>query len=384
MTSNEQVIPRIEALLIEGLGWTIYPYAREEIPGLSDLFLSHWGEDPETRYVADHGYLEWQFHENPAGPGVGRMARNAEHATGFYGTYPLEVVVQGEKRKGAVAVCSLIRSKYRLLGGYLVLAEKTFADLKPAGVDFVYAVPNREAYRSSVNNLGFWNAGRLRLFIQVPRLGTVLKKLGHRWAPARLGDFFSGLAFGAIRLAAGLRRRRGVRLEEVPRFGEEFDAFFDRVKARHRNVVARRSGYLNWRYLRVPKKDYKVLAARKAGRLLGFACLSVRSIRGVTTGLIVDLLVDRGAPEFTSAVALLARAAQGYFSDKGAEVEGFLSPPKAPEAKALRRLGYVRCPSRFEAQRFDLIVRPIDPGIPRSALTRLEDWYFTLGDFDVG
>jgi hypothetical protein len=50
---------------------------------------------------------------------------------------------------------------------------------------------------------------------------------------------------------------------------------------------------------------------------------------------------------------------------------------------ALRRWGFARVPERLNPRTFNLVCRVLQPGLPKSEFCSPQNWFITLGDFDV-
>jgi hypothetical protein len=110
------------------------------------------------------------------------------------------------------------------------------------------------------------------------------------------------------------RRLRPYRAERVDRLGPEFDDFFERVAPGYGLLVERRRPYLEWRYLRAPDADYRMLRVDRGGRLVGWGV--VRAGGGKL--LLGDALFD---PEHPEAISTLLRDAIARCNDWRGESE---------------------------------------------------------------
>ena len=167
---------------------------------------------------------------------------------------------------------------------------------------------------------------------------------------------------------------KGVEVEEVESFGEEFDRFFEKVAAVVPCVVEKDSRFLNWRHgPGSPQGPVKVLAVRGAQGLLGYAILKVAS-SSREDGYILDLTT---LPGYRDAARALLRESVRYFREQGMSIirYRFAESPTSPHAEDLLRLAF----SYRKGRSNKLLVKFADPELHETA-RHLENWSYSLGD----
>jgi hypothetical protein len=154
-------------------------------------------------------------------------------------------------------------------------------------------------------------------------------------------------------------------------FGAEADAVWERIKRSYRCATVRDGEYLNWRYSRRSERTYAVVHATdpSSRRIVALAVLGARK----SDGLILELLSD---PNDEPAIAALLRASIRHFARAGKRrVRTWLSAHGRLRACA-RAAGFtpVDCGLYLNLLR-------LDDSLDVAALR--EDFYYTLGDYDV-
>ncbi len=155
-------------------------------------------------------------------------------------------------------------------------------------------------------------------------------------------------------------------VEPLERFDERTDALWERVKPSFEFAVSREQSYLNWRYADPRAGRFRIWAAIRDGRVVGYSVTKP----GGTRGAIVDLLVD---PDEVGALdALIADAVARVGSDaagRGREISCWL-PGRHPYVPRLLAHGFFdsgRDPSlryRAMAMTEDELRFLLDPRLP--------------------
>lgn len=180
-------------------------------------------------------------------------------------------------------------------------------------------------------------------------------------------------------LAATLRRlrRRSVdgsryRIEVIERFGDRFDALWERARPAFDLAKVRRSSYLNWRYADPRSGRTLLIAAWVRDELAGYAVFRA----ALPAADLLDLVVDPA--ERQAAVALL-EAGGAHLRERGTRSVSAAWPSGHPDEPALVVAGFVQAGpalvvrvSRPEGRETDL----------REVLQPRARWHVTLGDFE--
>ena len=90
-----------------------------------------------------------------------------------------------------------------------------------------------------------------------------------------------------------------LRVDQVERFGPEFDALWERLKRGHAVTTERSSVFLNWRHIDVPRllgRTY-ALACRDDDGLLGYVALREPATTAPGHFIVTDLFYDQGRPD---------------------------------------------------------------------------------------
>ena len=104
-------------------------------------------------------------------------------------------------------------------------------------------------------------------------------------------------------------------------------------------------------------------------------------VQGVKCGMIADFLTEDTARGWEAGNLLMSTVIKS-FEEERVGLSGCLMLQGTTEFRLLRKRGYFICPSRLEPQPFP-VVRRMHQAIPSSLFSKLDNWFFTMGDYDV-
>ena len=194
----------------------------------------------------------WEFRDNPAGNQIVLAVAPDGRVICQYCCLPYFVNLRGERVKAGCGIDSFLDPGYRRglkrEGVFLRVARTYFREIGVHPITaFGYGFPNEKAYRVGVRMLKYHE-------IRKPQT-TLFRNLWERTDDADVGGASRGQ----------------VSLEEVDRFGEEFDRFWEALMPGFPMATWRDARYLNWRYRDCRWIPYRVFAARDgSGALRGF------------------------------------------------------------------------------------------------------------------
>lgn len=118
-----------------------------------------------------------------------------------------------------------------------------------------------------------------------PRIALFQPLISLSWIPVRF--------FYTFRWVKTLRTLPNVSFEEKSVLCEEIDELWERYDKKSHITAVRNRRYLTWRFLKAPKDlRYRVMGATINGKLMGYMVYRTGDDRTVSTGFIVDFLVD--------------------------------------------------------------------------------------------
>jgi GNAT superfamily N-acetyltransferase len=252
--------------------------------------------------------IQKRRHANPLGPGWSWVAspQGSDTIVAIASVFPRSFWVDGRKVVCGQVVEFAVEPPYRSLGPAVLLQRATFEPVNSGEVAFCYDCPPHDRGMSTFVRLGMHSSSDVIRYALLLRSDEFLGKRlgGGAWTRPLVAT-----ANAALQVRRSGRSVAGVEICRHDRpFDEEF-SYLDQITSSLGIVRASRAAEeLNWRYLEdpfVPSGSstanlgrWRVLVARRAGELVGFAVLFILEDR---TAWIADLF-SRNIAEFGGAL----------------------------------------------------------------------------------
>ncbi|MCW6511338.1 hypothetical protein [Lichenifustis flavocetrariae] len=348
-------------------------------PGLDDaevldLRARVWGADHPHTTMA---FLSWLFQKNPAGPGSGILLRRHGALIGFAGLSPRSAIKDGRTFKVAHGLDFMVdpAATKGLSGAYAIKVADAWAKLASAdryafGVNF----PNANSYRLLTSaRLGWRRVLAPRLLVR-PLPGLRLTEGLPTRIPPGLAAIGGDIAARALGLYAALARGG----EKPARLVTDFDWLRGGGSDKTRGIAfLREPATLNWRYREHPAYRYRIFAHDGDTGSASGLVTSPRTLFGVESSLIVDLVGE----EQPDACLALVSSAVADAKTQGASIVGALACAGGLLDRVLKRLGFIPVPERFNPKPFYMVAHPL--AASTDAAFAGAEWRFAWGDTDV-
>ncbi len=334
--------------------------------------------------ISEPGYFTWQYDQNPSGPATELITKRGTLVTGHCAAIPMRHKIGPDIVTGSLGVNVMTHPDYRGRGIYVVLQREVDRLCGQAGVRFNFGFSNEYSHRNCLRRLGYREIGRFLLWIAPFDLSRIVRSrtpqqgmLLH--AAARAANPFWRMSRSLFDRS---RKDRSIDIEKLDGINEEFDRFWQKIKADYANILVRDRAYLEWRFIRHPTRTYQFLTARSKGELCGYLVGRMTKLEGIPCGVIVDMLTEN-TRQGTKAARRLIAAFNRDARNEGAPMALCLLLRQSPAARALRRNGYIICPKPYLPREFPIIVHWNMPGPPPSCFYDLKNWFMTLADYDA-
>lgn len=357
-----------------------------------DFMRRSYGEEtPELVPFKFPSRWNWQYADNPFvsekdGLLPVWLAMDGERIAGHVGAFHMTLKA-GEERLPGLWGCDLIVGKeYRGAGvGRLLL--KAYSDYSPIAVHVSQARSTKRVWDkfgsvplAPVSVMWKPMAVTAAFVYRSFRRKTMYRPWAHRLCfflcRVLFLNYLIALAWRAgeavTRPFTRPRRAGGVSVSEESSFGEEFDAFAREASLGYDVIAERSAAFVTWKYAANPFMKYRVVVARRNGRICGYAALRSPDPAELRIGLISDLFCARDDRETADA---LVREAIAFFGRGVDVIETLVSHDFA--RRSLRRLGFL---SMWKTTPHFL---SMDPGVRKRMMSHLSDWFLTYADHDL-
>jgi L-amino acid N-acyltransferase YncA len=306
----------------------------------------------------------------------------SHQTVGFVWAIPLQMRIFGQNCLGALTAGLVIHPDYRDSLAYVKLIRHRQRVIRQQGICLRYNFPG-EAYFERAHHIQSMSAVRVPLLVRPLNVSKLAQaRFTRRWAQllvGRGGQIASPWLFR--RQAKGLDQHR-LRVTTLHRFDERFDDLWMSVQDRYSVMVVRNRAYLAWRFASVSRRAYRVLIATADDELAGYVVLRCTDeIRGIPTGLIMDLLLEPGSRGEAAGMLLMAEAWR-YFQEEKVWLAGGLALSHTAEHRVMRRAGYRPCPQNLAPRIFWVTFKCYDGALPDTADIHADDWFITIADYE--
>jgi hypothetical protein len=320
-----------------------------------------WGEDISERY-------DWLYLSNPHGHALTWLAieQATGEAVGCTSVFPRKVVVDGVARMGSIGGDCYIDPRARRRGLATALHRLSLEEMHEEGVDFMYGPPNPNNFAALIK-AGSYGVTHFKRFVR-PLKGSSVYRFAFDRSPSELEARIAGFP---IRILDRVTKvdARGLMLDPVTEFSEEFDSMFEQADTSTGVVLVRDSKYLAWHYQQGTSRKQMPFAIRFDGKLLGIAALEFADDHAA----IVELFTIGDVKLVDSALQLLLSKA----TELGGSLLEISCTPNGLLASRLQRLGFMGRTERG----FQVAVAEEDPQL--KTLLNPESWNFLAADQDM-
>ena len=170
------------------------------------------------------------------------------------------------------------------------------------------------------------------------------------------------------------RLRKGESIEEIEKFGPDFDTFWELARVNHDFLCVRSAERMNWRYVDAPFSKYTVDVLRYDGAIKGVVVARVADRKGHLVGEISDILcVENNSRDY----ALLLAAAGDRFADAGVAFSEFAFIGDGALDAAGRRTGFW-----FPRDKRQVVAYGLGARDAKAVPHYIDNMHFLRGDHD--
>lgn len=353
--------------------WESIEYAENILDEIMDMTIENYGRDND---ISKKNFITHEYFQNPAGNAYIKLAYDKENSVlaGQYVVIPMKMKVIDKEYPIILSLNTLTRESYRGQKIFITLAEEVYEECRKKGYMFCYGAPNPNSHSGFLRRLGFRDIGIMPLFLKIIHPSLLVKqKLGRSFL-----EFFAK-PFDVLGRTKKIRTKYDIISIDKNNIGM-LDGFWQRIREKYLIMGVRNSEFFSWRYLDVPEREYRILAVQEENVIKGYIVGRITEIAGMKCGMIVDFLVEK---KRDAAAAVLLNRIQEECRVQGVGLMGCLMQRHFEEAKWLRKGGFFTCPKFLEPQPFPIIFRQLNEMDDTEQLNNFDNWFFTMGDYDV-
>jgi len=342
----------------------------EDVDGIARLHAQIWpGEFGDTK--AYTLFWKWLFREYPASEGMVMVGADSwGEIVGHGALAPLKFLIHGKIYRGGFICDLMVDEDFRKEMLFPKLEIALLSKYKESNIDFVYALINIPQVLRAHLAFGFKQVGNFPVYARPYDLAV----FSRRFLKSR---FLFSLCRPFLSLARWLLRfswralKHDVKMREYSRFDHSFVSLLDRAQAYFPISTLRTPDIMNWRFKRVPGREYTILAASEGSLVCGYVVMRCMPMKGFKVLAIVDILFP---PERKDIGKALLRAVHQEAVKERVEISACLLNPHDPLLPVLKKFFYIKTPEKFT-----LIVHSSKKDL---SPTQLTDWHLSWFNHD--
>jgi GNAT superfamily N-acetyltransferase len=352
--------------------WSVREYRPGDEEGIFELHQQVKRKNDLDRFEWMR-WWRWQHLDNPSGMPFIWFADAKDRLAGQYEIVRFRMRINGKEGPASHSQDTMTHPDFRRRGIFEELANRTYQQAGKTGLRLVYGFPNRYSYPGFVNKLSWFDVCKVPNVLKPLNVrNTLRRRIKNRFLVAA-----SSVLVKAFLLIFARESRPpidpGLTVEDASSFDDGADELWREASGGFGIICVRDRAQLNWRYVDIPHRHYRILVARRKGRMVGYAVLGLAVKEGFTGGEIIDLFAVRDDGVLR---LLLSKAIEHFRTSRADAVYSWL--PDSPAYKrAFRKEGFFHLPP---AQLF--IVRPLSKDLPKDYITDYSNWFVMMGDSD--
>jgi len=337
-----------------------------------ELFSECFPETLGTSMEKDVHYF-WKFHAFPG------QTKSYEYATwagndmiGYYAAIPYRYKC-GDKLFTAGMVCDVMTGiKARGKGVFTRLGHFSTNAMQEEGLDFVTGYPIRPEVIPGHLKVKWKVVFKMPIYIRFLKTNSVLKKYktGFISPFANAGLWVYNKIFAA-------EQSTGFKFDTLDNstFFElsDYEQFFEQWQLQIGNPLQKTTDFMKWR-LGAPSTSYKIITARKDGKLIGMAIARKSEMEKIPVIAILDLMVLTGNEKCLPGMNRSIKQLAGI--EKAEAVVSMMSKIWARRYRMLK-LGFLKSPFVFS-----LIIKKLNKQIDDYLLFDESRWHLMWIDSD--
>ena len=315
---------------------------------------------------------DWQYFDNPNTPEDGPviwMAREGDTLLGQMATMPFPMWWGNREVTASAGNDYFVRKSAQGRGIGIALSNR-WADEVDVALALGLTPSSYPLFRKI-----FTDVGPVPSFLKILDSTAVARR--------KLGALAGTVAGPLLGLGLTLLSRTpvgtgAVDVRPVETFSDEYDELWLQARTSYVSCVRRDARYLRWKYLACPFREYRVLEARRASTLSGYAVVRDEGVPAFRRGVIADLFCDTS--DVDTQDALLAACTEKFAGMGLVRAEAYCFNRRL--GAAFRRHGFR---SGTTAVQYCVACRgtPDGQGGPKAVLDDLFNWNLFLGDGDL-
>lgn len=315
--------------------------------------------------------IKWQFFENTVSNSFVDIAFDEvkNKTAAIYAVSGIKFKIDDNIYLGTQSLDTITDISYRGKGLFIKLAEVVYEKANKAKVALVYGFPNGDSIH------GFKKKLEWEVLDPVPFL---IKPLKSRYFTNRIS--FLKFLPNINLLFKGFSKSKNYKVKESILFPNEVDTLWENFSMNIKVAVNRDKEYLEWRYLKKPNENYKIVHCYNASdKFLGFIVFCVKDKHEGRVAYIMELIYDLEHPK---AASQLLNYAIKEIKNENADLILAWCFDHSPNYKTFKTSHFFKLPEKFRPIELHFGARAFDDQF-KAIIYKRENWYLSYSDSDT-
>lgn len=340
--------------------------SEQEKNEILDLSMKAFGKCELT----NPNYFDWQYRQNPKGDAVVVTIKDQDKDNAIIGVnafLPMNFILNQKQVNCFLSCNSIIDPDYRGKGVFTQLVSKIPEIFSSKQFSIIYGIPNLNSTKIFSKNQ----------FLEISKLPLLVK-------PLNLSSYFKLPLSKIMKPFDIFWKPKNVITSDIQLLDKSFTSEFDDLIKKSLNRLSifnfRTKEFLQWRYMNHPTRNYQVLTLRNESKLIGYVITREMNIFSKKVGIIVDFLIDSNHEQKIVFQKLIKTVLNNFWNNN---VSIVISTSKTGnlENEILRKTGFFTAPSFLKQEQLPLIISNFNKNF--KDFSNFNNWFFTLGDYDV-
>jgi GNAT superfamily N-acetyltransferase len=328
-----------------------------------------------TAGIFNVGYWSWQYKNLPLHEAGIYVCLADGKIAGYYHVPFYEGKVDGMKKKFGMVQDVAVSKRLRGRGVFQKLATFATNDLKKSGIDLLYTFPNDKSIHTFLKYNGYTHVHTFDTFLLPVKTALLIR--------SKIKLFGLENMIGAV-ADMFFKRNSVLNAQEIFFVSKAFDdsaiVLFEKFSSLFSIHRMRTKEYLQWRYTEKPSANHVVVSIKKGEQTIAAAVFKIDTIFHANALILMDFAFE----EETQLVKLIHHVrmnSKEIFNEQAAMVFTAFCCNRFLKKK---QYGFIRVPKKLNPRNLNMLARNSSGKKEETEkVFRKENWFATLGDWDV-
>lgn len=331
--------------------------------------------DSHNAGIFNAEYWSWQYknlHQREAGIYV---CLDEGKISGYYHVPIYEGIIAGVKKKFGMVQDVAVSKRLRGRGVFNKLAAFATEDLVRSGIDLLYTFPNDKSVHTFLKYNGYSLVHTFDTFILPVKTALIIQSKVKLFG---LENFIGSFADMFFNRNFVLKRNENISVSKS--FDDEAIVLLEKFTSQFSIHRTRSKDYLNWRYTTKPSANHVIVSLKKENRTAAVAVFRTDTIFNTNALLLMDFAFEEEL-HLVKLIHYVKQNSREIFGEQAAMIftafccNGFMQTA---------HYGFIPIPKKYNPRKLNMLARTAaDKTINPEELFKKENWFATLGDWDV-